>query len=155
MASIFITQDSHYVPSASIRDETLPADVRITKAFSKSKVTNIIEHSKSLKRDDPTAADKWLAALQNETEALSTAVAAWEKWESRGGLRKVNARKKTLHAVKQLHPATRSLRLRDDISRAGSDSASPSSTSPLPSAGTASSMIFSAIPSSSFPWLQS
>lgn len=89
----FVTSSLNYVPASLIREakEALPA-MQIVKRFYKPHVQNIKKQLEEVRELGAASADEWTKGLAGEGRGKVDDAIRWEKWESKGGLRKVNTR---------------------------------------------------------------
>ncbi|KAL8641648.1 MAG: hypothetical protein Q9228_001574 [Teloschistes exilis] len=89
----FVTSSLNYVPASLIREakEALPA-TQIVKRFYKPHVQNIKKQLEEVRELGTASADEWTKGLAGEGREKVDDAIRWEKWESKGGLRKVNTR---------------------------------------------------------------
>ena len=88
----FVAESHHYVPSATIRNTVPPLNVQITKIYFKSHVKDIKRRFEIVKENGSDSASQWIEGLEAEGQEKLQEIAKWEQWESKGGLRKVNAK---------------------------------------------------------------
>ncbi|MCJ1236060.1 hypothetical protein MMC14_004037 [Varicellaria rhodocarpa] len=90
MSYAFISQSDQYVASISLRNMAPPSD--LAKHFYKPHIEDIkrrLYHAQDL---GPGSAEEWIKGLDTVGKERTSDAARWELWESKGGLKKVNAK---------------------------------------------------------------
>ena len=87
----FVTDTMDTVPATTLRDfenSTSP----VHKCFFKPHLQQILEQFETAKEYGQASAREWLNGLESRKKQEALDVARWEQWETKGGLKKVNAR---------------------------------------------------------------
>ncbi|KAK3362803.1 hypothetical protein B0T25DRAFT_443942 [Lasiosphaeria hispida] len=92
---VYLTQELHVLPGASLEQGLPPTNFQVTKLFSPSDVEPLKQEFLIVKDMGPGTVDEWLKGLGGRGNDLRNQASKWEKWESSGGLAKM---------VSQLYP---------------------------------------------------
>ncbi|KAL8690691.1 MAG: hypothetical protein Q9218_003918 [Villophora microphyllina] len=88
----FVSDSLNYVPISLLRESTATPPMQIGKRFYKLHVQNIKKQLDDVRELGAASADEWGKGLAEEGKERINDAIRWEQWESKGGLRKVNAR---------------------------------------------------------------
>ena len=88
---VFVSQLNHVIAVSALGNNA-PADIQLTKRYLKTHIEDIKNRFEDVKQLGGAAAEEWIKGLDYEGKERMDDAARWEKWESRGGLKKVNAK---------------------------------------------------------------
>ena len=88
---VYLTTELHIVPSSAVEQGQLPPGVQVTKLFLRSDV-EVLEQEFSKVRDMGSGTvDEWLKGLDGRGKDTRQQVSKWEKWDSSGGVAKMQS----------------------------------------------------------------
>jgi hypothetical protein len=88
---VFLTDDLHVVTSTDLQGSQLPANVQITKYFSKSQVNEIKAEFFEVQAMGPGTAEEWVKGLDSRGKAKRNDAAKWERWEQTSGVQRIRS----------------------------------------------------------------
>ncbi|KAK3301178.1 uncharacterized protein B0H64DRAFT_32769 [Chaetomium fimeti] len=86
---VFLTQDRDVFTATMLEANQIPADLEVTKLFSKSDVQALQEEFLQVKDMGQGTVSEWLKGLPGRGSDIQHDASKWEKWESSGGLAKM------------------------------------------------------------------
>ncbi|KAK4044581.1 hypothetical protein C8A01DRAFT_42762 [Parachaetomium inaequale] len=86
---VFLTQERDVFSATTLEYAQLPADLQVTKLFSKSDVEALQEEFLQVKDMGKGTVGEWLKGLPGRGSDLQHDASKWEKWESSGGVERM------------------------------------------------------------------
>ena len=86
---IFLTNELHVIPTTTLQASQHPANIQITKYFSKQQVDDISKEFEGVKILGTAATEEWLKGLDGLGKERKNDAARWERWQAGGGLAKM------------------------------------------------------------------
>lgn len=83
---VFLTNELHVIPPATLQTGQPPSTVQITKRFFNSQIDEIKRDFDEAKALGAAPAEEWLKGLENRGKERRTDAARWERYESLGGV---------------------------------------------------------------------
>lgn len=88
---VFLTNELHVISTTTLQSGQQPANIQITKCFSKQQVDSIIKEFEGVKALGSAATEEWLKGLDGLGKERKIDAGRWERWEAGGGLLKMRS----------------------------------------------------------------
>ena len=100
---VFLTNELHVIPSATLQNGQHPVGIQITKHFFQQHIEEIQKDFLEVKEMGSATVEEWLKGLDDRGKERRNDAARWERWEISGGV----ARMRNLEAHEVGMPDTR------------------------------------------------
>ncbi len=88
---VFLTNELHVLPSATLQSGQHPPSIQITKQFSHSEVEEIKREFDAVKAMGSATVEEWLKGLDDRGKERRNDAARWERWEVSGGVERIRS----------------------------------------------------------------
>lgn len=102
----FLTQSMHLVLSTTLRSNSPPAGLQLTKFFFKPHIDALKQKFEDVKALGPAAAEEWVKGLEQGGRDKLSDAARWEQWEANAGFQTLREPPESNHPGPQLAAQT-------------------------------------------------
>lgn len=88
---VFLTNELHVLPSATLQSGQHPPSIQITKQFSNSQVEEIKQEFETVKAMGSATVEEWLKGLDERGKGQRNDASRWERWEASGGVERIRS----------------------------------------------------------------
>jgi hypothetical protein len=88
---VFLTNELHVLPSATLQSGQHPPSIQITKQFSNSQVEEIKREFETVKAMGSATVEEWLKGLDDRGKERRNDASRWERWEVSGGVERIRS----------------------------------------------------------------
>lgn len=88
---VFLTNELHVIPLATLQSGQHPQSIQITKNFFQPQIDDIKREFLEVKSMGSATAEEWLKGLDDRGKERRNDSTRWEKWETSGGVARMNA----------------------------------------------------------------
>ena len=88
---IFITNELHVIPAATLQNGNPPSTIQMTKHYFKPHIEAIKEEFNNVKSMGSATAEEWLKGLDDRGKERRNDAARWERWEASGGVMRMRS----------------------------------------------------------------
>lgn len=88
---VFLTNELHVLPLATLQSGTPPPTIQMTKNFFQPQIEDIKKEFMEVKSMGSATAEEWLKGLEDRGKERRNDSVRWERWEASGGVARMRS----------------------------------------------------------------